>query len=175
MTTVDERKTWTSTGAPVEARLAFRRDASVRAVLDGAWWPRSREPVVELTNLVRALDARHKSVRHVMLNAGAWDSHPNRIQVGGRVVRLGWFATLDASLLIADTDGDGRVDLLVVPFDATPVRAQASMDLASDGPPTLHAAGIVAAAASDPLGEPGAGAVRRSGGVAAVAHQQVGP
>jgi hypothetical protein len=91
------------------------------------------------------------------------------------VVRLGWFATLDASLLIADTDGDGRVDLLVVPFDATPVRAQASMDLASDGPPTLHAAGIAAAAASDPLGEPGAGAVRRSGGVAAVAHQPVGP
>jgi hypothetical protein len=167
MSTVDDRKTWVSTGAPVAARLELRRDGPVRAVLDGAWWPRSREPVVELSNLVTALDARNTVVRHVMLNTGAWDSHPYRIQIEGRVVRLGWFATLDASLLIADTDNDRRVDLLVVPFDATPVRAKAAMDLASSGPASLDAAGIAARTGPDPSGPGGRDAVdtgRRSGG-----------
>ncbi len=150
MTTVDDRKTWVSTVTPVAARLEFRRDTAVRSVLDGAWWPRTREPVAELTNLVTALAARDRGVRQVMLNADAWDSHPYRIQVDGRVVRVGWFATLDAGLLIADTDADGRVDLLVVPCDATPVRARAAMDLASTGPATLDAAAIAATTGPDP-------------------------
>ncbi len=148
MTTVDDRKTWVSTGAPVAARLELRRDAAVRAVLDGAWWPRSREPIGGLTNLVAALAARNTVVRHVMLNPDAWDSHPYRIRIDGRVVRLGWYATLDAALLIADTDGDRRVDLLVVPFDAPAARAKAAMELASTGPVTLAAAGIAVTSGS---------------------------
>ena len=167
MTAVDDKKTWVSTEAPVAARLELRHHGPVGVVLDGAWWPRSREPIVELTNLVTALAARHMSVRHVMLTAGAWDSHPHRIQIDGRVVRLGWFATLDASLLIADTDSDRRVDLLIVPFDATPGQATAAMDLASAGTATLDAAGIAATTGlerSGPGGRDGVDTVRRSVG-----------
>jgi Family of unknown function (DUF5994) len=148
MFTTDDPRTWISTSEPVVARLRLRPDASVRSILDGAWWPRSREPVTELTNLIAALDLRPTLVTSVMLNGRAWDSHPRRIRVAGRVVRLGWFASLDACLVIATTSNDQRVDLLVVSADATPAPAHAAMGIAVDGAPTLRAADIMTAAAT---------------------------
>jgi hypothetical protein len=154
MLITNDRRTWISTTAPVAARLRLRPDATVRAILDGAWWPRSREPVSELTALLAALDLRHPPVTNVMLNAPAWDSHPRRIRVAGRTVRLSWFSSLDASLLIATTGDDQRVDLLVVPADASRATADAAMGTAVDGAPTLRAAAIMAAEATHPSDQP---------------------
>ncbi len=128
-------------------RLRLRPVGSVRSILDGAWWPRSREPVVELTALIAALDLRQLPVSKLILNAQAWDSHPRRIRVADRVIRLGWFASLDACLLIAATVDDQRVDLLVVSPDATRAVASPAMGMAADGPPCQRAADIAAAAA----------------------------
>ena len=154
MPTADDHKTWISTAAVVAPRLRLRSDTSVRSILDGAWWPRSREPVTELTALVAALDLRHTPVVNVMLNAQAWDNHPRRIRVAERVIRLGWFATLDAHLLIATTGDNHRVDLLVISPDTTPAIADVAMDMAVDGVPTLRPADIMAAATPRPLGQP---------------------
>jgi Family of unknown function (DUF5994) len=145
MPTTDERKTWVSTAAPVAARLRLRLDASARSILDGAWWPRSREPVSELTALIAALGSRPQPITGVMLNAQAWDTHPRRIRVGDRLVRLGWFTSQDRCLLIATTSNDQRVDLLVVPPDTSYATADAAMHTAAQGAPTLRAAAIMAA------------------------------
>jgi hypothetical protein len=149
MASADDRKTWISTEAPVVSRLEFRADPAVRAILDGAWWPRSRDAVAELTNLITALDARHTPVTRIMLNPGAWGSHPRRLGVAGRTVRLGWFTTLDASLLIATTSSDQRVDLLVVSPDAPPASAQTAITMACDGDVTLRATAIVTAVSAE--------------------------
>jgi hypothetical protein len=164
MLTVDDRKTWISTADPVDARLRLRPAGSVRSLLDGAWWPRSREPVTELTALIAALDLRQLPVSNLMLNAQAWDSHPRRIRVADRVIRLGWFASLDACLLIATTVNDQRVDLLVVAPDATAAVASAAMGMAADGPPSQRATDVVAAAAIRQPGQPCAEAVWESEG-----------
>jgi len=148
----DDRKTWISTTVPVAARLRLRPDPSARSILDGAWWPRSREPVSELTALVTALDSRRTPVTSVMLNGQAWDGHPRRIRVADRLVRLGWFTSLDPCLLIATTSDDQRVDLLVVSPDTAPTTANAAMHTATDGEPTLRAAAIMAAHAPPPTG-----------------------
>lgn len=145
MLTTDERRTWISTAAPVAARLRLRPDPSVRSILDGAWWPRSREPVSELTALLAALEPRQSPVTNIMLNAQAWDSHPRRIRVAGRLVRLGWFSSLDPCLIIATTGNDQRVDLLVVSPDASQAAADAAMGLAADGASTLRPVDIAAA------------------------------
>jgi Family of unknown function (DUF5994) len=171
MLTADDRKTWISTTVPVAARLRLRCDLSVRSILDGAWWPRSREPVSELTALIAALDPRHPPVTSVMLNGQAWDSHPRRIRVAGRLVRLGWFTSLDPCLLIATTSNDQRVDLLVVPPDASRATANAAMDMAAEGAPTLRAAAIMASDATRPSDQPRAEADWESEGGLVAGHQ----
>ena len=140
-----DRKTWISTLPAVAPRLELRQDPSARTILDGAWWPRSRATVTELTNLITALDGRQVPVIRIMLNADAWDEQPRRISVAGRTVRLGWFHTLDADLLIAITGTDQRVDLLVIPPDTSTATAAAATNLATDGEPTLRPAAILAA------------------------------
>jgi hypothetical protein len=139
-----DRKTWMSTADSVAPRLRLRGDLSIRAILDGSWWPRSRATVTELTNLITALDARHLPVTRIMLNADAWDEHPRRISVAGRTVRLGWFTTLEACLLIATTNTDQRLDLLVIPPQVTAKTAAAAASTAVDEGNTLRAGAIMA-------------------------------
>jgi hypothetical protein len=146
MRSADDRRTLTSNAAPAAPRLILRREVSRRTILDGAWWPRSNDPVVEVSNLVAALDARQIAVARIMLNPSGWDNHPRRIGVAGRTVRLGWFNTLDAELLIATTNEDHRVDLLVVSPDASMESADAAMTMASAGPDGLTAEAVRAAA-----------------------------
>jgi hypothetical protein len=52
-----------------------------------------------------------------MLNPRRWQSHPRRIEVAGRTVRVGWFLDLDKAILIATTSGHRRIDLLVIAGD----------------------------------------------------------
>lgn len=150
MLATDDRKTWTSTAVPIAARLRLRPDATLRSILDGAWWPRSREPIAELTNLLAALESHQAPVTRIMLNPKIWNSHPRRLLAAGRIVRLGWFTSQDPSLLIATTASDDRVDLLVVSPDASVAEADAAMGTAVSGEPTLRAADIVAAGSVRP-------------------------
>jgi hypothetical protein len=99
--------------ASVAARLDFQREPRARTVLDGAWWPRSRNTATELTELIVALDARQARVTLIMLNPDGWRGHPRRIEVGGRTVRVAWFVDLDTAVLIATTSSYQRIDLLV--------------------------------------------------------------
>jgi hypothetical protein len=140
-----DRGTWMSTAVPVAPRLELRPDAPARTILDGAWWPRSRTTVTELTDLLTALDARDLPVIRFMLDAGGWDEHPRRIGVAGRTVRLGWFTTLDACLLIGTSGTYQRVDLLVVPPCATEATARAAMAMATGAGNTLRPGAIMSA------------------------------
>jgi hypothetical protein len=140
-----DRKTWMSTADPVAPRLQLRHDLSIRRILDGSWWPRSRTTVTELTNLITALDARHLPIIRIMLNADAWDEHPRRINVAGRTIRLGWFTTLEACLLIATTNSDQRLDLLVIPPRISANAATAATTTAVDEGNTSRAEAIMAA------------------------------
>lgn len=105
-------------GPASAARLDFRLDPSVPTILDGAWWPRSRDTNTELVDLVIALDAEQTPVTLIMLNPDRWHGHPRRIEAAGRSVRVAWFVDLDAAVLIASTSY-GRIDLLVQ-FDDDP-------------------------------------------------------
>lgn len=106
---------------------------------------RSRSTVTELTNLNIGRDGRLLAAIRIMLNPAAWEEHPRRISVNGRIVRVGWFTTLDANLLIATTATDRRVDLLVVPSTVSAGWAAAAATMATDGEPTLGTGAIVSA------------------------------
>jgi hypothetical protein len=151
MTITSNRATIFSPSTPSTPRLRMEPTGSRRGPLDGAWWPRSTDPVAELPGLVLAIDHLRGPVRQLILNAQGWDSHPRRLGVAGRVIRPGYFASQPATLLTAICDGGGRVDLLVIPPDTPRRIAETAMFIAAAADNVLPAQDILlAASTADP-------------------------
>ena len=116
------------------ARLSLRPSSSASGVLDGAWWPRSTDPAIELVALSEELGARHVSVRRIGLNMAGWDSAPGRIWLAsGRRVAVDWFRISGGRLIrILGTDNQ-RIDLLLIPVETPPASAEPALTMATDG------------------------------------------
>ncbi|MFF8094588.1 DUF5994 family protein [Streptomyces sp. NPDC016675] len=111
---------------PGYALLRLRTTESREGVLDGAWWPRSRDVRAELPALVDALTGHVGPITRVGLDATAWEGLTTRIVVDGRVVHIDSFAVGDDTVLL--TRGDRDVfSLLVVPPETAPEAARAAM------------------------------------------------
>lgn len=151
--TASRRVTVVPPGPPTQPRLSLPDVRAGRAVLDGAWWPRSRDPVAELPGLVLALTERFGPIRRLILNSTTWDGRFQRLEVGARVVRIGWFSTVDPGLMIATTDRGDQIDLLIVPPEATSAVAAAAMAAAADPANRLRAPAVLAASRTAPTAE----------------------
>jgi hypothetical protein len=136
----------TQTIADDAVRLRLDPIPSRTTVLDGAWWPRSTNAVAELPGLVEALAGLRGEITHVLLNAAEWDlPHPRRAEVGGRVLRLGWYASQPAGLVtIMSEFGRDRFDLLVVPPDASGASAETALTTAADATNKRHTSDLLA-------------------------------
>ncbi|WP_242907991.1 DUF5994 family protein [Actinomadura terrae] len=157
MWTTNERRTAISLSTPSTPRLRLRPAAppgSARTALDGAWWPRSADPVAELPGLILALQDHgpiddHRPITHVLLRKDDWDSRPRRLRVDGpddtRVVRLSWFDSLPSGLLTAIHADGRRVDLFTVPAATPWTEAEAAMNLAIHPHDHLGVPGLLAA------------------------------
>ena len=97
-----------------------------RGVLDGAWWPRSRDISAELPALITALTEYLGPITRVGLDAGSWDGLPTRLVVENRVVHIDSFPVGDDTVLVTRGEAD-IFSLLVVPPHATPEAARAAM------------------------------------------------
>jgi hypothetical protein len=136
---------------PNQVRLALTSPPAKRTTLDGAWWPRTRSLGNELPGLVEELHRRGIQVTRAAYNPEAWDAAPRRLAADGRILRLGWFRSIDPLLLNLTGDSvRGRLDLLVVPPDTTAEVARQAFAAASDRgnrrAPTALLAGLHAAA-----------------------------
>jgi hypothetical protein len=145
MPTTGQPATFAAPAPPFPPRLVLAPVRAGRAVLDGGWWPRSWDPVVELPDLVVALSARYGAIRQLMLNSGSWDRRFRRLAVGEGVVRLGWFASVDPAVVIATTDGGQQIDLLVVPPGTGTAAAERAMTEAADPTDVRRAPAILVA------------------------------
>ncbi|MYV41014.1 hypothetical protein GT030_19600 [Streptomyces sp. SID1328] len=108
------------------ALLRLETTESRKGVLDGAWWPRSRDIGAELPALLSALVDHLGPVSRVGLDAVAWEGLPTRVVVDDHVVRVDSFPVGDDTVLITRGDRD-IFSLLVVPPDAAPDAARAAM------------------------------------------------
>ncbi|WP_228978156.1 DUF5994 family protein [Streptomyces sp. DH12] len=95
-------------------------------ILDGAWWPRSRDVGAELPGLVSALVGHLGPVERVGLDADAWEELPTRLVVDDHVVHIDSFPVADDTVLVTRGPRD-HFSLLVVPPHATPEAARAAM------------------------------------------------
>jgi hypothetical protein len=121
----------TATAAGADAVLLYVARRRLVATID-----RSGRGVA---GLILALRDSSGPVTRLMVGLAGWDSRPRRLDVAGRVVRLGWFTTQPVGLLTAICAAGDRVDLLVVPPDMGAAAAQAARALAAQAANTIHA------------------------------------
>lgn len=111
---------------PGTALLRLETTHAREGILDGAWWPRSRNMGAELPPLITALTEHLGPVSRVGLDAAAWEELPTRLMVDDRVVHIDSFPVGDDTVLITRGDRD-YFSLLVVPPDTAPDAARAAM------------------------------------------------
>lgn len=68
---------------PGTALLRLETTSSREGLLDGAWWPRTRDIVAELPALIRVLTGHLGPITRVGLDASAWNTLPTRLVIGG--------------------------------------------------------------------------------------------
>jgi Family of unknown function (DUF5994) len=126
-------------------RLTLEPTGSGSGRLDGAWWPRSRDPRSELPGLIATLDDRLGVVLRVSLAMEAWDDLPQQITVGTRAVRVDWFPGADHTITVTRARQDHLMFLTVPPRTDIGV-ATAAMDMAAQTGNDATSAEILAAA-----------------------------
>ncbi|MHB9753007.1 DUF5994 family protein [Streptomyces sp. BYX5S] len=128
------------------ARVALKSPTG-RGLLDGAWWPRSRDLTAELPALADVLDPLWGRITRVAVNPMLWPVVPRKVTVHDRVLKVGWFTPeLDPHKLLLLSYGTSRFDLLVIPPETAAASAARLMAAACDtaGPP-LTATALIAA------------------------------
>ncbi|MFF7950249.1 DUF5994 family protein [Streptomyces griseorubiginosus] len=129
-------------------RLSLSPTGPAPALLDGAWWPRSRDLMAELPSLTAVLDPLWGRITRVTVNPTHWPVVPRKVPVAGHVVKVGWFlAEQDPHELLLLSYHVGRWNLLVIPPRTDPVTAAWLMTAASDPLGTSTASRLMAEAA----------------------------
>ncbi|MFJ5709998.1 DUF5994 family protein [Streptomyces sp. NPDC093105] len=136
---------------PGTALLRLETTGSRQSLLDGAWWPRSRDVEREIPPLITALTEHLGPVTRVGLDASAWNGIPTRLVVDDRVVHLDSFPVGDDTVLITRGDND-HFSLMVVPPGTTPEAARTAMARAVHADNVTQAAEILLAELPHPTG-----------------------
>ncbi|AYN37764.1 hypothetical protein D9753_00830 [Streptomyces dangxiongensis] len=125
-------------------RLVLAPAGTSPALIDGAWWPRSRDLTTELPALIEVLDPLWGRITRVTVNPTSWPVIPRKVPVRGHVVHVGWFeAEQDPHELLLLSCTIGRWDLLVIPPETDPATAARLMTKASDPSRSLTASALV--------------------------------
>ncbi|MEU2547175.1 DUF5994 family protein [Streptomyces roseolus] len=133
----------TTLAPPLPARLVLTPKSPLAGLLDGAWWPRSRDLAAELPPLVDALEERYGRITRVLVNPTRWPAVPHKVPVPGHTVHVGWFTEQDPDKTILLSYTTGRCDLLVVPPGTEPATAARLMTAASVPGGTRAAAALM--------------------------------
>jgi hypothetical protein len=137
-------------GLSPETDQPLRLQLSARGIrpglLDGAWWPYSRDLARELPPLLAVLDPLLGRITHVTVHRESWTSVPSRIPGRQHIARLGWYdIEQDPDTICLLSYSVGRWDLLVIPPTATAADASRAMDAACLADNTTSSSDLVAA------------------------------
>lgn len=131
------------------ARLSLTPAGSAPGLLDGAWWPRSRDLFRELPALTDTLDGLWGRITRVTVNPARWPVVPRKVPVAGHTVHVGWFGDeQDPDKLVLLSYAEGRWDLLVIPPETGAAAAARLMSTATTPGGILTAGALMAGEAS---------------------------
>ena len=136
--------------AAVRLQLLDHPDGTHPALttLDGGWWPHTRELALELPLLVGAFAERGVRVTRVTYHPSLWLIAPPKLRLDGRVLHLGWLRDIDPNLVSLQTAEDARIELLVVPPEASAELADRAMAAAAAAGNSTAPAELLRAAGS---------------------------
>ena len=124
-------------------RLALKPKAALMGTVDGAWWPRSTDPLAEFPAMIAGIELHRGPVDRVAYNSIAWDAAPGRIVVNGATVKLEGFRSLDRHTVLVSGENWHRMVLLVIPPEADERAAVAAIARAASGDNTEQATRIL--------------------------------
>jgi hypothetical protein len=101
---------------PVETavRLSMKPEGSSGGAVDGAWWPRSADPMIEFPPLLAVLGADGR-VRRVSYHLDSWARADRKLEAGDTTVRMEGFHSIQPDTVTLVNADYTRVRLLVVP------------------------------------------------------------
>ncbi|MFI8449941.1 DUF5994 family protein [Streptomyces erythrochromogenes] len=134
---------------PGTALLRLETTSSREGLLDGAWWPRTRDIVTELPALISVLTEHLGPITRVGVDASAWNDPPARLVVDGRVVHLDSDPVGDDTVLVTRGHND-HFALLVVPPGTTADAARKAMARAVRADNITQAAQILITTTPEP-------------------------
>ena len=119
-------------GEPAAARsnerLRLALSASIgRGVLDGAWWPRSRNLENELADLVDNFPATSGRVVHAVYSRPDWQPTHRRIKVKRGLIKVGSFPNDDSHRILLGLSNREILQIMVIPPHSSPALALAVM------------------------------------------------
>lgn len=137
----------TSSGrAPLRLRMA---EVPGKGHVDGAWWPHSRDLVVELADLVDHFPSSSGRIVRAVVSPPDWDSTPHLVPVSGRKVKVGAFPRDDTHAILLRTGDRRLLHVVVVPPGFTPEQGSEALKASAEaGNP--HTAAEVLDAATQP-------------------------
>ncbi|GAA2861678.1 DUF5994 family protein [Nonomuraea rubra] len=113
-------------------RLSLHPVPNRRAVVNGAWWPYSRDAAAELPGLIAAVDRLLDRVTlGISVHGDTWQSLPRRIPARGRQIRISWSRHTDPRLITLSFAAGEPVVLLIIPSGTAADAAQATLKLAT--------------------------------------------
>lgn len=133
-----------SSHAGVPVRLRLKPAGAMPGGVNGGWWPRSRDTVVELPELVDALSDSFGPISMIALGSEAWSAGPHRLAVGDQVVAVGRFQRQHPHTIMVLGKDRSQATLLVIPPDAPSHVGEAALRMASDGANTATPTQILA-------------------------------
>ncbi|MFE9553957.1 DUF5994 family protein [Streptomyces sp. NPDC006703] len=134
---------------PGTALLRLETTSSREGLLDGAWWPRTRDIETELPALISVLTGHLGPITRVGVDASAWNRLPTRLVIDDQVVHLDSDPVGDDTVLITRGHND-HFALLVVPPDTAADAAREAMARAVRADNITQATQIVIATTPDP-------------------------
>ena len=137
-------------------RLSLKPPSRHPGMVNGAWWPRSRDLALELPPLIEALDRAWGRIYHVTVQVHMWPDIPKRVQTGEHVVRIGWYDQEQDKhdiCLISQRNG-ARRDLLVVPPELDQETAERLMATAASPGELRSTEALLGAAIAEGAPEP---------------------
>ena len=118
--------------------------------LDGAWWPHSRDPEVELADLVDHFPTKGGHIRRVVYSRPDWLTQPRKIPVSRGRLKTGSFPHDDTHVVLLSLSTGVELKLLVVPPDTAARSAQRVMAQAAAPGNRRSGPELLSKARSDP-------------------------
>lgn len=124
-------------------RLTLKPQATAMGMIDGGWWPRSRDSLAEFPAMIAGIQWRLGRPDRVAYNSDAWTEAPRHMVVDGHAVRLEGFRSLDEHTVLVSGHDVHRMTLLVIPPESAGRTAVEALARAADPANTEQATEIL--------------------------------